>query len=261
MPPRKHDAPAADGDEQPPSDAGIVELFVNAYRQGVFPMADIPASRRKSADQIPRSRGVRWFRPDPRAIIPLCDGGLHVPSGVKRALAKRRFVITSDRDFESVIVHCALPGPRRGGAWLDQMLVACYITLHHSGRSHSLEVWLDHDAPPGPTTIASEPPENGVLVGGIYGVSIGRAFMAESMFSDLEHGGADASSAALVTLWNHLRARGYALLDVQMKNDHTARFGVVEITNDEYQRLLGPATNGPDAWGPLVPGSSTHPTT
>jgi leucyl/phenylalanyl-tRNA--protein transferase len=218
---------------RPESPSEIVEMFLWAYRQGAFPMADLPEGP-TAGEAIPVAASIQWYQPDPRAILPLGDGGLHVPRTVGRLVRRRPFELTSDRAFEQVIRGCARPGPTRGGAWLDESLIRAYTMLHRSGHAHSIEAW-----------------KGGRLVGGIYGVSIGSAFFAESMFSDIEGGGSGASSVCLVTLWGHLRACGYSLLDVQLANEHTLRFGVVEIPLSAYMAQLGAAVDVPSAWRAL----------
>jgi leucyl/phenylalanyl-tRNA--protein transferase len=215
---------------RPDSPSEVVKTFLFAYRHGAFPMADMP-ERLVRGQPIPVAETVRWYQPDPRAILPLEDGGLRVPRSVQRIAKKHSFTLTADRAFERVIRGCAEPRPSRGGAWLDESLIRVYTMLHREGHAHSVEAWKE-----------------GELVGGIYGVSIGAAFFAESMFSDLERGGSGASSVCLIALWNHLRACGYTLLDVQLANEHTVRFGVVEISLAEYLERLKGAVEVRDAW-------------
>lgn len=240
---------------RPPSQQEVIDGFLAAYRQGAFPMAEpaTPGALRRD----PNAEGpIRWYAPDPRAILPLTDGGLHVPRSLQRTLRKRPFVLTSDRCFGRVIRACAEPSPRRGGAWLNETLINCYTLLHERGHVHSIEAWSSPRATRSATGgQAASATNDHQLVGGIYGVSIGRAFMAESMFCKPELGGTDASKVCLVTLWEHLRACGYELLDVQIANDHTERFGVVDICLDEYLEQLNAAIHHADAWKPLPPGS------
>ncbi len=209
-------------------------MFVSAYRAGAFPMADPPAVRGRDSKNGAGGM-IRWYTPDPRAIIELGDGGLHVGRTVGRAVRRGAFTLTSDRAFERVIRACARPGATRGGEWLDETLIRCYTLLHGRGMAHSIEAWGVRGPPTG-------------LLAGIYGVSIGAAFFAESMFTAIDDGGTGASSVCLVTLWNHLRTCGYELLDVQMANEHTRRFGVVEVAREEYLARLGPAVAGEDRW-------------
>ena len=256
-------------------------MFLHAYSVGAFPMADSPAPRaRRGASE----RRIRWYSPDPRAIIELADGGLHVGRTIARHVRGRRFMLTSDRAFERVIRACAKPGPTRGGSWLEETLINCYTLLHERGYAHSIEAWSGRGmglsahvsgASPevhvrrggkgrgesrgeehGQDAHATEE-ENGQdargaeLLGGIYGVSIGGAFFAESMFTAIDKGGSGASGVCLVAMWNHLRACGYELMDVQMANEHTRRFGVIEIPREEYLARLAVAIQGADRWREL----------
>lgn len=245
-PPRKRP------DDSPPSADEIVAFFLCAYRDGAFPMADLPDPSGPPADPdvLPIARSIRWYQPNPRGVISLDDGGLHVPRSLARRLKKAGFTTTGDVAFERVIRGCARPSPTRVGAWLDESLVRCYTLLHERGHAHSIEVWLNRGSA---RQSRDRHPENTdlTLVGGIYGVSIGAAFFAESMFSRLDLDGSGASGLALITLWNHLRTCGYTLLDVQMANEHTLRFGVQEVPHAQYMRQLAKASDAPDRWQPL----------
>lgn len=171
-----------------------------AYRHGIFPMAD------------ERSDQVLWFRPDPRALIPL--DGFHVSRSLARTLRRGLFEIRVDTDFEGVMRGCA---DRREGTWISERFVEVYGALHRARKAHSVEAWRE-----------------GRLVGGTYGVMLGGAFMAESMF----HRETDASKVALAALVQRLRERGFALLDVQYVTPHLRSLGAVEITRREYERRL-----------------------
>src|ERR1051326_1350114 len=152
--------------------------LLEAYANGWFPMAVAPGD-------------VRWYSPDPRGIIPLDT--FHTPRRLERALRAARFDIRVDTAFEDVIRGCA---ERRDpeGNWIDEEIIESYCNLHAAGHAHSVEAWRD-----------------GVLAGGLYGVSLGSAFFGESMF----HRVSDASKAALVALVDRLRSRGFTLLDTQ----------------------------------------------
>ena len=171
-----------------------------AYRRGIFPMAD------------ERSGEVLWFRPDPRAIIPL--DGLHVSRSLARTLRRGLFEIRVDTDFEGVMRACA---DRPEGTWISARFVEVYSALHRAGKAHSVEAWRE-----------------GRLVGGVYGLALGGAFMAESMF----HRETDASKVALAALVGRLRERRFILLDVQYVTPHLESLGAVEITRREYERRL-----------------------
>lgn len=167
-----------------------------AYRAGLFPM---PFDRRR----------IAWFSPDPRGILPL--DGLQVSRSLRRSVAK--FDAAVDTRFREVMEACG--DPNRPGAWINGEFVDAYERLHELGWAHSIEV-LD--------------PGSGELVGGIYGVLIGRFFAGESMF----HRATDASKVALVHLVDWLRAIGVTLLDVQWQTPHLASLGVIEIERDDY---------------------------
>lgn len=234
------------------SDEALVEAFVGMYSRGAFPMAE-PMSVRQRGRVRSVEPEVHWYSPDPRAILPLDDGALRIWDGLRRAEKKRPFVFTCDHCFDRVIRACAEPGPGRGGpgeTWLSASLVNCYDVLHRHGRAHSIEAWLPATDDPARGGFVSAPPEGAVLVGGIYGVSIGAAFFAESMFSRPAQGGSNASNLSLVQLWRHLRARGYALLDVQIANHHTIQFGVTEIPAAAYLQRLEDAIARPCPWAP-----------
>jgi leucyl/phenylalanyl-tRNA--protein transferase len=181
------------------------ELIVSAYAQGAFPMADSH-----------NSKHIRWFSPDPRAILPLDT--FHVPRRLKRVMTQNRFEFRRDSDFENVIRLCAqTPRTHEKGTWINQDIIEAYVALHKLGQAHSVESW-----------------QNDKLVGGLYGVSLGGAFFGESMFSLVPN----ASKAALVALVEHLRAQGFQLLDTQFINPHLIQFGVQEIPRDIYLSRL-----------------------
>jgi leucyl/phenylalanyl-tRNA--protein transferase len=174
-----------------------------AYRHGIFPMAG------------ERSGEVLWFRPDPRAIIPL--DGFHVSRSLARTIKRVTFEIRVDTDFEGVMRGCA---DRPEGTWISERFVEVYAALHRAGQAHSVEAWRE-----------------GRLVGGVYGLALGGAFMAESMF----HRETDASKVALAGLVGRLRERRFTLLDVQYVTPHLESLGAVEITRGDYERRLAAA--------------------
>lgn len=229
--------------------------------------------RNRSGIPAPDVRPVRWYSPDPRAIMPLEEPAFHVPRSVEKRIRSQKFQLTSDREFEGVIRACAEPTISRGGkegSWIDDQITALYTALARHGHAHSIEAWLpaekvQSDSVPNNKTDtqaeSSSERSHRILVGGIYGVSIGSAFFAESMFCRPERGGTDASKVCLVTLVRHLRTLGYTLLDVQLANPHTERFGVIEIARDEYLERLRNATDGPDPWKPLPTRPGDQPNT
>jgi leucyl/phenylalanyl-tRNA---protein transferase len=171
-----------------------------AYRHGIFPMAD------------ERTAEILWFRPDPRAVIPL--DGFHVSRSLARTLRRAVFDVRVDTDFEGVMRGCA---DRPEGTWISERFVEVYGALHRAGKAHSVEAWRE-----------------GRLAGGVYGLALGGAFMAESMF----HRETDASKVALAALTSRLRERGFILLDVQYVTPHLESLGAIEITRREYERRL-----------------------
>ncbi len=188
-----------------PSPEFLLEHLLAAYASGAFPMA---AGR--------RSGEVRWYSPDPRAILPL--EGFHVPRRLARELRTHGFEIRVNHAFETVLRACAdQPRPHESGTWISERLIGLYLALHARGFAHSVECWRD-----------------GEWMGGLYGVAIGGAFFGESMVSRVS----GASKAALVGLVERLRARGFALLDTQFVNPHLVQFGVQEIPRADYLERL-----------------------
>jgi leucyl/phenylalanyl-tRNA--protein transferase len=180
------------------------DALLSAYSSGWFPMAVAPGD-------------IRWYSPDPRGVIPLET--FHVPRRLARNLRASRFEIRVDTSFRAVIQACAAREDSDGD-WIDDEIVESYCALHEQGFAHSVETWQD-----------------GVMVGGLYGVALGGAFFGESMF----HRVSDASKAALAALVDRLRGRGYALLDTQWVTGHLAQFGAIEIPRRRYLKLLDEA--------------------
>jgi leucyl/phenylalanyl-tRNA---protein transferase len=184
-----------------------------AYRAGIFPMAD-------------RDRGViTWHRPKRRAILPL--DSFHASRSLIALLRRRPFEITYDRCFAAVMDACA----DRPGTWISPEFKTIYGQLHAQGKAHSVEVWVD-----------------GELAGGLYGVHLGGAFFAESMF----HRRTNMSKVALAELVFRLRERGFALLEVQYLTEHLAQFGVIEIPDKKYQARLKEALKLRCAFGSSI---------
>jgi leucyl/phenylalanyl-tRNA--protein transferase len=180
------------------------EQLLSAYASGFFPMA------------VNLRGDIRWFSPDPRALIPL-DERFHLSHGLRRVLKKSPFTVTVDEDFEEVIQACATS---HGTTWISKGILRAYCQLHRNGWAHSVETRL-----------------NGKLAGGLYGVHIRGAFFGESMF----HRKTDASKVALVALVERLRARGFVLLDTQWTTPHLKQFGTFEVSREDYLVLLGKA--------------------
>lgn len=161
---------------------------------------------------------IEWFSPDPRAILPLEN--FHVPHALRRLVRKNVFETTIDGAFSKVIEACA----KREDTWINREIIESYTRLHEIGHAHSVEAWME-----------------GRLAGGLYGVAVGGAFFGESMF----HRVTDASKLALVALVEHLRARKFALLDTQWLTPHLRQFGAIEISRNDYLRLLHRAVDLP----------------
>lgn len=158
---------------------------------------------------------IEFYRSNPRSIIEL--DSLHVSKSLRRTLRKGTFEVRINYDFGSVIRACA----DRGETWIDEEITAAFTAFHRAEKAHSVEAYMDDE-----------------LVGGLYGVSVGGAFMGESMFSRRP----DASKVCLVRLVERLRERGFILLDCQIHNDHLARMGAVEIPEEEFLLRLNRAS-------------------
>jgi leucyl/phenylalanyl-tRNA---protein transferase len=186
------------------------EVLLKAYACGIFPMAE-------SADDP----ALYWIEPEMRGIVPL--DGFHLSSRLARTVRSTRLTVAIDRDFEAVIDGCAEPKPDRRRTWINARIRRIYRGLFERGNCHTVEVY-----------------DGATLVGGLYGVSLGRAFFGESMF----HHARDASKIALVHLVARLKAGGYRLLDTQFVTDHLKSFGAVEVPKRRYHRLLDEAVTG-----------------
>jgi leucyl/phenylalanyl-tRNA--protein transferase len=158
---------------------------------------------------------IHWIDPKRRGVLPLHR--FHQPRSLRRTIRRGRFEVRVDRAFAQVIEACAEVRPERPRTWLNDELIALYCALHRRGYAHSVEAWDD-----------------GRLVGGVYGVSLGAAFFGESMFTRAR----DASKVALAALVERLGAGGYRLLDTQFVTDHLRRFGAIEIARERYRREL-----------------------
>jgi leucyl/phenylalanyl-tRNA---protein transferase len=181
---------------------------INAYAQGIFPMAD-------------DNGNIHWYAPDPRAILE--HDNLHVSRSLRATIRKGIYKIRSDTAFEAVMRYCARPHD----TWISEAFIETYTHLHYAGLAHSVEAWKD-----------------GILVGGLYGVALRGAFMGESMFSRAT----DASKVCLVALVNHLKARGYVLHDTQFLTPHLETLGVTEIPRRVYERRLREALQLQCSW-------------
>ena len=186
------------------------QVLLKAYACGIFPMAE-------SADDP----GLFWIEPERRGILPLET--FHVPRRLARTVRADLYEIRVDSDFAGVMEGCAAPMPGRRKTWINDRIRKLYGDLHAIGHGHSIEAWQD-----------------GHLVGGLYGVRLGRAFFGESMFALAR----DASKVALVHLVARLVAGGFTLLDAQFVTDHLSQFGAVEVSRRAYQVRLDEALAG-----------------
>jgi leucyl/phenylalanyl-tRNA--protein transferase len=174
------------------------EILEACYRAGAFPMDDGYGR-------------TGFYRSDPRSILEF--DSLHVSKSLARVIRKGEYEVRFDQDFEAVIRACA----DRRDTWINAEIIRAFIQLHGAGKAHSVEAYREDE-----------------LVGGLYGVALGAAFMGESMFSRMR----DASKVCLVYLVERLKERGYVLLDCQIQNEHLARLGATEITEREYLERL-----------------------
>ncbi|MCX8044772.1 MAG: leucyl/phenylalanyl-tRNA--protein transferase [Desulfobacterota bacterium] len=185
-----------------------------AYSMGIFPWY---------TDGEP----ILWWSPDPRLILE--PASLNISKSLARTIRKKKFVVTLDRCFEQVIRKCAsIPRRHEQGTWIIPDIITAYLRLHHAGFAHSVETW-----------------EQGALVGGLYGVSLGAVFFGESMFSERP----DASKTALVYLVHMLDAWGIRLIDCQVRTEHLVRMGAREIPRTEFLRRLREALRHPTRRG------------
>lgn len=182
-------------------------LLLKAYALGVFPMAD----DRDAPD-------VYWVEPKKRAVLPL--SGFHLSRSLRKTLRSGRFETTFNRAFHPVLLGCAEATGDRPGTWINKPIEQAVLALHAMGHAHSFETWQD-----------------GSLVGGLYGISLGRAFFGESMFSRRT----DASKVALAHLVARLKAGGFTLLDCQFQTPHLKSLGAVEVNKQDYSVLLADA--------------------
>ncbi len=181
--------------------------LLRAYALGVFPMA-------RHRDD-PR---LHWIDPAERGILPFEN--FHIPHSLRKTLRRGKLTVTCDRAFEAVIEGCAEAAPDRPETWINAEIVHLFVELHRLGLAHSVETW-----------------QEGELVGGLYGLSLGGAFFGESMFSRAD----DASKVALVHLVARMIHGGYSLLDTQFVTRHLSRFGAIEVPRWKYLRLLSDA--------------------
>jgi leucyl/phenylalanyl-tRNA--protein transferase len=184
-----------------------LEALLNAYANGVFPMAE--------------DGEILWFSPERRGLIPL-DSRFRIPHGLRRTLKRGLFEVRWNTAFREVMLACA----ERKETWIDEVILKSYCALHEEGFAHSVECW-DADG----------------LQGGLYGVALAGVFFGESMF----HRKTDASKVALVALVDTLREKNFQLLDTQWMTDHLRQFGGYELPRREYLAQLQAALEATEA--------------
>jgi len=195
--------------------------LIEAYRSGIFPWY---------SDGDP----IIWWSPDPRFV--LFPDELYVSKTMRQVLRRNLFRVTCDADFPGVIRGCRDPRKKEQGTWITDEMMEAYIRLHEGGVAHSVEAWQD-----------------GVLAGGLYGISLGRCFFGESMFTRAPN----ASKAAFITLVRRLGELGYVVVDCQVYTSHLESLGARHISRDEYIELLhaGLVLEGPrGCWNGLLGG-------
>ncbi|WP_022948634.1 leucyl/phenylalanyl-tRNA--protein transferase [Methylohalobius crimeensis] len=176
--------------------------LLNAYRHGIFPWYN-------------HGEPILWWSPDPRLV--LFPERLKVSRSLRKTLKKKDYTVTLDRAFSHVVDACAAPRKREKGTWIIPEMKYAYIRLYQQGYAHSVESWYQEQ-----------------LVGGLYGVAIGKVFYGESMF----HRRTDASKVAFVTLVKLLQSWGYGLIDCQVRTNHLVSLGAEEIPRRRFVRLL-----------------------
>lgn len=189
-------------------------ILLRAYTAGLFPMAD---------DRDAQS--IFWVQPEKRAIIPL--DRFHLSRSLRKVVCSGRFEVTADRAFGGVIALCAESALDRPTTWINAEIEEAFMRLHEKGLAHSIECWSRKGGEP-------------QLVGGLYGLALGRAFFGESMFSRAT----DASKVALAWLVARLRVGGFTLLDCQFMTSHLASLGAIEVSAKTYSALLEDALEG-----------------
>lgn len=186
---------AAGGDLSP-------ERMIQAYRSGIFPWFN-------------ENEPILWWSPDPRMV--LFPTELKVSRSLNKILKKGDYEIRVDSAFSDVIHSCAAPRKGQAGTWIHPDMISAYTTLHEMGLAHSVETWID-----------------GKLKGGLYGISQGKVFFGESMFSQIDN----ASKISFVHLVKQLQKWNYSMIDCQMKTTHLASFGAREIPRKEFSSIL-----------------------
>lgn len=190
------------------------QRLVDAYRRGIFPWYS-------------PGEPILWWSPDPRCV--LIPDQIHISRSMRKRLKKKDYRVVFDQDFPAVIDACSAPRRDADGTWISNQMKEAYCALHREGIAHSVEVYIDDE-----------------LVGGLYGLSMGKLFFGESMFSRAK----DTSKIAFIVMVEQLQKWGYALIDCQVSNDHLFSLGATEISRDEFQCYLDRYIDGtgPSTW-------------
>ena len=176
--------------------------LLEAYRQGIFPWYEDP-------------QPILWWSPQPRAV--LYPENVYVNRSLRKQLKREHYLVTADRCFVEVLDACAELSPKRPGTWITPKMRNAYKQLHELGWAHSLEVW-----------------QQGQLVGGLYGLGLGRMFFGESMFSRRSNG----SKVALLALCMQLQRWGFELIDCQVGNDYLYSMGAEDLARGDFKSML-----------------------
>jgi leucyl/phenylalanyl-tRNA--protein transferase len=181
-----------------------INSVIEAYKQGMFPMAETYLSKE-----------IYWIEPKKRGVF--LFNNIKIPKKFKKFLKKNNFQIAIDNNFEQVINNCAKLTGNRKDTWINSTIKKIYIEMHNNGLAHSVECYLNKE-----------------LVGGLYGIKIGRIFFGESMFSFVSN----ASKVTLVHLLERLKIGGFKILDTQFINEHLKQFGAIEVSNKEFKSII-----------------------
>ena len=192
------------------------ERLLEAYRRGIFPW-------------FSPGDPILWWSPDPRMV--LFPDEFKISKSLRKTLIKGQYEIRCDSAFEQVMRACSMPREGQNGTWIQEDMIAAYVRLHHMGFAHSIETWID-----------------GELAGGLYGVSIGRMFYGESMFSLKT----DASKIALACLTSQLKRWNFGMIDCQMNTPHLASLGAREIPRKEFLMRLQELIHYPNLSSPWI---------
>jgi len=195
-----------------------VNRLILAYKNGIFPW-------------FSESDPILWWSPDPRLVLFPQD--IHISKSLKKTIKNTDLTIRVDTSFEQTIMACSKPRAiKDDGTWLIDEMISAYVELHQAGSAHSIETW-----------------RGDTLVGGLYGISLGKSFFGESMFSHEK----DASKIALVALASHLKMHDFDLIDCQVTTDHLLSMGACEISRYDFLKIIKPSVDTQpisDPWRP-----------